>query len=170
MKMRKSIILMIAIFVLGVFTFSEIKIGVINPQKIMDNTKKGIETQKRLQGLQNKKQQEMKTMQDEIAKLEKDLMSPALNDEARQKKTLDLQEKQKNFKRFYEDARNEFTQAYQKEIAAMEKDILPLIQEVGKQKGFTVIYDLTTSGIVYFDQAIDITDEVVKAVDARFQK
>jgi outer membrane protein len=165
--MKKTIILMMAIFLLSVFAFSEIKIGVINPQKIMDNTKKGLEVQKRLQKLQGEKQKQGQAMQEEIKKLEKDLLSPALNNEARQKKTVELQEKQKALRRFAEDARNEFTQAYQKELAALEKEILPLIENLGKQKGFTVIFDVTTTGIAYFDQTIDITDEVIKAIDTK---
>jgi outer membrane protein len=169
-KMKKTIILMAAIFLLSAFAFSEIKIGVINPQKIMDSTKKGLEVQNRLQKLQNDKQKQGQAMQEEIKKLEKEVLSPALNNEARQKKTIELQEKQKALRRFAEDARNEFRLAYQKELAALEKEILPLIENLGKQKGFTVIFDVTTTGIAYYDQAIDITDEVIKAIDAKFSK
>jgi len=169
-KMKKTIILMMAIFLLGAFAFSEIKIGVINPQKIMDSTKKGLEVQKKLQKLQNEKQQQGQAMQDEIKKLEKDLLSPALNNDTRQKKTIELQEKQKDLRRFAEDARNDFTREYQKELATLEKEILPLIENLGRQKGFTLIFDVTTTGIAYFDQTIDITDEVIKAIDAKYPK
>lgn len=168
--MKKTIILMTAIFLLSAFAFSEIKIGVINPQKIMDNTKKGLEVQKRLQNLQTEKRKQGQAMQEEIKKLEKDVLSPALNNDARQKKTVELQEKQKALRRFAEDAQNEFRMAYQKELAALEKEILPLIENLGKQKGFTIILDITTTGVAYYDQAIDITDEVIKAIDAKFPK
>jgi outer membrane protein len=168
--MKKTIILMMAIFLLGAFAFSEIKIGVINPQKIMDNTKKGLEVQKRLQNLQTEKRKQGQAMQEEIKKLEKEVLSPALNNEARQRKTLELQEKQKALRRFAEDAQNEFRRAYQKELAALEKEILPLIENLGKQKGFTIILDVTTTGVAYYDKAIDITDEVIKAIDAKYSK
>ena len=109
-------------------------------------------------------------MLEEIKKLEKDLMSPALNDEAREKKSIELQEKRTDFKRFYEDAQNEFQRESQKELTALEKELMPLIDNLGRQKGFTIIFDITRPGIVYFDQAIDITDEVIKMVDAKYSK
>jgi outer membrane protein len=168
MKMRRTIVLLIAIFVLNAFAFSEVKIGVINPQKIMDNTKKGIAIQKRLEKLQGEKQQKMQTMQDEIKKLQKDLTSPALNNETRQKKNIELQEKQKTLKRYVEDARNELARESQKEFLNLEKELMPLIENLGRQKGFTIIIDVTRPGIVYYDKAIDITADVIKAVDAKY--
>lgn len=166
--MRRTIMLLIAIFVLNAFAFSEVKIGVINPQKIMDNTKKGLAIQKRLEKLQGEKQQKINAMQEEIKKLQKDLMSPALNNEARQKKSIELQEKQKTFKRYVEDARNEFARESKKEFVSLEKELLPLIENLGRQKGFTIIIDITRPGVVYYDEAIDITADVIKAVDAKY--
>jgi outer membrane protein len=168
MKMRRTIMVVIAIFVVNAFAFSEVKIGVINPQKIMDNTKKGIAIQKRLEKLQGEKQQKINAMQEEIKKLQKDLTSPALNNEARQKKSIELQEKQKTLKRYVEDARNEFARESKKEFLNMEKELLPLIENLGRQKGFTIIIDITRPGVVYYDEAIDITAEVIKAVDAKY--
>ncbi|MCP4216899.1 MAG: OmpH family outer membrane protein, partial [bacterium] len=43
-----------------------------------------------------------------------------------------------------------------------------IAENIGKAKGFTLILDMTSSGIAYFDQAIDITADVIKAVDAKF--
>jgi len=168
--MRKTIMLMSAIFILCAFVFPEIKIGVINPQKIMDNTKKGLAIQDKLEKFQKQKQQQLQTMQEEIKKLEKDLLSPALNNEAREKKNIEAQEKQKAFKRFYEDAQNEFQRESQKELMTLEKDLMPLVDNLGRQKGFTIIFDITRPGIVYFYQTIDITDEVIKMVDAKYSK
>jgi outer membrane protein len=161
-------VLLIAIFVLNAFAFSEVKIGVINPQEIMNKTKKGIAIQKRLEKLQGEKQQKINAMQDEIKKLQKELNSPALNNEARQRKTLEFQEKQKAFKRYVEDARNEFARESKKEFLNLEKELMPLIENLGRQKGFTIIIDVTRPGIVYYDKAIDITADVVKAVDAKY--
>ncbi|NIM14856.1 MAG: hypothetical protein GTO45_22955 [Candidatus Aminicenantes bacterium] len=166
--MRRTIVLLIAIFVLNAFAFSEVKIGVINPQKIMDSTKKGIAIQKRLEKLQGEKQQKINAMQDEIKKLQKDVMSPALNNEARQRKNIELQEKQKTLKRYVEDARNEFARESKKEFLNLEKELMPLIENLGRQKGFTIIIDITRPGIVYYDKAIDITTDVIKAVDAKY--
>jgi outer membrane protein len=140
---------------------------VVNAQELLAKTKKGIEIQKRLEKLQEKKQAEMQAMQDQIKKLEKEVLSPALNQETREKKGLELQNKRKNLKRFIEDAQNEIQRASKKELVELENAVMPLIEQIGKSKGFTIIFDITRPGIVYFDQAIDITAEVIKAFDAK---
>jgi outer membrane protein len=36
---------------------------------------------------------------------------------------------------------------------------------VGKNKGYTLVLEKTESSIVYADESIDMTDEVIKAFD-----
>jgi len=168
--MKKTLMLVLTILVLSVFVFSQVKIGVIDAQQIIEKTKKGTQIQKKLENWQKKKQQELLTMQEEIKKLEKDVMSPALNNATRESKSLELQTKKTQLKRTYEDAQREFQLASQKELMALEKELIPLIQNVGKAKGLTVIFDRARSGIVYLDKAVDITGDVIKAVDAKFPK
>jgi outer membrane protein len=168
--MRKTFILVVTVLVMSAFAISQVKIGVVNAQEILAKTKKGIEIQKRLEQLQGKKQQELQAKQDEIKKLEKEVLSPALNDDTREKKGLDLQTKRKDLKRYVEDAQNEIQRESQKELVELEKAVMPLIDQIGKSKGFTIIFDITRPGIVYFDQAIDITPEVIKAFDEKSSK
>ena len=168
MNMKKTLTFVIAIFILSAFAFSQVKIGVIDAQQIIEKTKRGAKIQKKLESLQQSKQQKMQGMQDEIKKLEKELLSPALNDETREKKALELQNKRTNLKRYYEDAQREIQRESQKELADLERELMPMIIEIGKSKGFTVIFDRARSGIVYLDNSVDITGEIVKAVDAKF--
>jgi outer membrane protein len=168
--MKKTLIFVITVLVISVFAFSEVKIGVVNAQEILQKTKKGIEIQTRLEKLQQGKQQKLQSLQDEVKKLEKDVLSPALNDETREKKSLELQTKQKDLKRYIEDARNEIQRESQKELVELEKSVMPLIDQIGKSKGFTIVFDITRPGIVYFDPAIDITADVIKAFDANYSK
>jgi outer membrane protein len=168
--MRKTLILVVTVLVMSAFAISQVKIGVVNAQEILQKTKKGVEIQKRLEQLQQKKQNELQSKQEEIKKLEKEVLSPALNQETREKKTLELQTKRKNLKRYIEDAQNEIQRASRGELVELEKAVMPLIDQIGKSKGFTIIFDITRPGIVYYDQAIDVTAEVIKAFDAKFPK
>jgi len=166
--MKKSMILIFTILTLSIFVFSEVKIGVINAQEIMEKTKKGNQVQKKLENLQTAKRKQLQTKQQELEKLEKELNSPALNADTRAKKTRQIQDKRIELQRMVEDAQNEMRQESQKELFELQKEIMPLIQEIGRAKGFTLILDMTSSGIAYFDQSVDITAEVIKAVDAKF--
>lgn len=166
--MKKLLMLIITILTLSLFGFSEIKVGVINGEEIILKTKKGKLIKERLDQLRNSKRQKIDTMQNEIKKLQKALTSPALNGETQRKKNRELEDKKTNYDRFLQDAQNEFQQQSQKEMVTLYKEIMPLIHQVGKSKGFTLILDLTNAGIAYFDETIDITEEVIIAVDAKF--
>ena len=148
--------------------FSEVKIGVINAQKVIQQTSKGKEITARLEKLGQKKQKEVENMRNSIKQLENELNSPALNTQTRDKKNADLLQKRTALKRYIEDAQREMQQKSAKELSNLRKEIMPVIEKIGKARGFTLILDLTTSGIAYFDNTIDITNEVIVAYDKKF--
>jgi len=136
----------------------------------MQKTKKGKAIKQKIEKLQNEKQQQAQTMQEVIKKLQTELLSPALNDDTRVKKSEELKKKQIALKRYIEDSRRELELELQKDVIEMDKQTMPLLRELGKTNGFTVILETQKSGVLYFDQSIDITAEVIKAFDARFSK
>ena len=166
--MKKSFMLIITIFTVSLFGFSEVKIGVVNGQDILLKTNRGKVSQKKLENLGKSKRQQIEAMQNDMKKLQTELASPALNDEAKRKKNRELEDRKVSYNRIVQDAQKDFQAQQQKEMMALYKEIMPLIQQVGKSKGFTLILDLSSTGIAYFDETIDITAEVIKAIDAKF--
>ena len=83
------------------------------------------------------------------------------------KKTLDLQNKRIEIKRFAEDAQKESMAAQQKEFESIQRDLMPIIEKIAKEDGYSMILDLNTAGVTYFEPGIDITEKVVKAYDAQ---
>lgn len=165
--MKKNLFLIFALVALTTFVFAEIKIGIINPQSVLQNSVKGKEAIEKLKSLQLSKQKKYEAMQKEIDALEKETMSPALNQEARDKKNLDLQNKRIEIKRFAEDAQKDSMTAQQREFESIQSDLMPIIEKIAKTEGYTLILDLNTAGVTYFEPAIDITEKVVKAYDAK---
>jgi outer membrane protein len=165
--MKKKLFMIFALLALTAFVFSEVKIGIINPQVVLQNSAKGKEVIERLRSLNMSKQKKYEAMQKEVDALEKETMSPALNQEARDKKTLDLQNKRVEIKRFAEDAQKESMAQQQKEFEKIQGDLMPIIEKIAKGEGFSLVLDLNTAGVTYFEPAIDITEKVVKAYDAQ---
>ncbi len=170
MSMKKLSILIIAILVLGATAYAQAKFGTINSQEILQKTKKGKNSLGSLDKIKTAGEKEIKTRQAEIADLEKQLKSPALNQDSRHKKARTLQDKKIAFKRFVEDAELNFRKKGQTAMMALEKEIVPIIREYGKANGFTLIFDVNNPGLAYFDKATDVTADIIKAVDAKFPK
>jgi Skp family chaperone for outer membrane proteins len=54
----------------------------------------------------------------------------------------------------------------QKEFESLQRDLMPIIEKIAKGDGFSLVLDLNTAGVTYFEPSIDITDKVIKAYDA----
>jgi outer membrane protein len=165
--MKKKLFLIFALLALSTFVFSEVKIGIINPQMVLQNSIKGKEAIERLKAVQISEQKKGETMQKEIDTLEKEVLSPALNQDSRDKKTTDLQNKRIDIKRFAEDYQKKMMSAQQKEFEKIQADLMPIIEKIAKADGCSLILDLNTAGVTYFEPSIDITDKVVRAYDAQ---
>jgi outer membrane protein len=166
--MKKSLILTAAILAGTAFLAAETKVGIINPQAVLQASVKGKEVIVKLQELEQAKGKQYDALQKAIETLTKDAANPALNQDTRDKKAAELQNKQIELKRFTEDAQKDLTAVRQKEFDAMQKDLMPIIEKISKDGGFSLVLDLTTAGIAYADPTVDITEAVIKAYDAKY--
>jgi Skp family chaperone for outer membrane proteins len=168
MKVKKLAVLFISMLMMSVMAFSQVKIGVADFQVVVQKSKKGKAIRVKLEGLQKQKQQQAKDLQGRIDKLQKDLLSPALNAGTRASKTEELNQVQLRLKRFMEDSQRELQREFQKELLALEKLLLPVLRNIGKTNGYTAIFDLGKGGMAYYDQSIDLTNQVIQAFDAKY--
>ena len=86
----------------------------------------------------------------------------ALADDKKEALQKNYQEKAIAFKRFQDDANRDLEAAQKKELGELERRVFPVINQVGKEKGFTLIFNKFQSGLVFADDSVDITDDVLK--------
>ena len=55
----------------------------------------------------------------------------------------------------------------QREFESIQRDLMPIIEKIAQADGYSLILDLNTAGVTYFEPTIDITEKVVKAYDAQ---
>jgi Skp family chaperone for outer membrane proteins len=48
----------------------------------------------------------------------------------------------------------------------VQDELIPLVEQLGKERGFEIIFDLQKSGAAWFSPAIDLTPELIKRYDA----
>lgn len=163
--MRKVIIAAVVVFLLSGFILAEVKIGIINAQKLIEGTRKGRAVSDKLEKFGKEKQDQITAMQNEIKKIEKELMSPALNEATKEKKALDMQNRRTELKRFVEDSQRGMQNLTQQEMQALQEEIKPIIQQIGRTKGLTIIMEITA--VAYYDESVDITDDIIKIMDSK---
>jgi outer membrane protein len=50
-------------------------------------------------------------------------------------------------------------------INRIMKELQAIVKEIGDKEGYILILEKRTLGLVYYNEAIDITDRVIKAYD-----
>ena len=69
-------------------------------------------------------------------------------------------------RRFQDDANRELTKRRDEVLAAVDQKVMPIINQYGQANGYDLIFRKFESGLIYAADAVDITDEVIAALDA----
>ncbi|MFN2442412.1 MAG: OmpH family outer membrane protein [Thermoanaerobaculia bacterium] len=152
-------------------TTSPARIAVINVQRVLAESESGKAALEKLRKMQEERTAKLKKMDDEIRALDTELsqkrMSLAADRIAEMQKQ--ISDRRILLQRAGQDAERELAEARDRELQAMEAQIMPLIDELGKEMGFAAIFNKFESGLVYASPAIEITDTVIKRYNERPQ-
>jgi outer membrane protein len=144
------------------------KIGVINLQAVIANTREGQAASQKLQKTFGTRQQDFKTRGDELAKLDDQLKTGGtlLSDERRNQLTSEIAEKKRRLDRDIQDAQADLNQQQQQVLAAMEQKLRPIIDKYAKDNNFALILDVgSSSAVVFASTAIDVTKDIIDLYD-----
>jgi len=123
----------------------------------------------RLKRMQDDKVAERKKMTDELTGLQKQLETQraTLSDAKLAELQKQLEDKQIALRRYDDDAQQQLEEARRKELGDLEKRIMPIIQEVGREMKLQLVFNKFQSGLVYADESLDITDLVIKRFNTK---
>lgn len=160
------------LFGLSFSAMAEVKVGIVNIQKVITNIKEGKSVMKTLEKSFKSKQKELKSEEAKIKKMQASFKKQdmVLSDKAKAKKQQEV--------RGMIAALQQKTMKYQKDIqnqeAQLKKPILeklkPIIDEVSKAEKVELTFEITSSPVVYAADKVDITDKVIKAYDKKYNK
>ena len=141
-------------------------------QKVLGDSAAGKAAYDRLKKMQDERAGKVQKMQEEVQALDQQLNQKKLS--LSEDKFADLKKQSDDKKialqRYAQDADREMTDARDAALADMEKQLVPVINAIGKEMGFAVIFNRMESGIVYASDAVDITDVIIKRYDEAVKK
>ena len=143
------------------------KIGIVNIQDAIIATNEGKKEFDALQSRFAPKQNDLKSLNDEVENMKKDLQAKGdkLNEDERAKQVKTLETKQKNLQRNYEDAQNEFQQAEQEVVNRIGGKMLNVLEKYANAHGYTMIIDVSNPNtpVLWASQGTVITKDLVEA-------
>ena len=174
MLKRITLAITVAGFSLALFAGSGLaatmlKVGIVDLQGALNATSEGIAAKETLRNKHMAKQEQVDKMKAELDTMEEKIKSPVISEEAQ----VDLKEKygQKRAQliEFVTRAKEEEDRENQQLSARILEGLIKIAQEIAKTDNYSIILEKSGSGVVYFEDSMDLTDTVVKTYNERYQ-
>ncbi|SDP53425.1 OmpH family outer membrane protein [Desulforhopalus singaporensis] len=170
MKYGKTVLTVVA---LSALLFSatqgfaaDVKIGVMDLQKILFDSNAGKAAKVRFEKKMKEFEVKFKTEEDGLKNLQNEIMkkSTAWTEEKKAEKVRDLQKRGRELQEKKEDARYEMKSMQDKELQPILKSLEKIVDTYGEEKGYTVILDRRV-GVIYASKAVDVSGDLTKELN-----
>jgi len=144
------------------------KLATINSQEVLEKSVEGMKAIAQLQAADKKFGDQIARIDDQIKQLQGRLTAQrlTLTPEAAAGIQADIQKRQTERQRAVEDASRSMQELQATTLTRIQTDLMPIIEQVRKDKGLDLIFDVAKPGIVYFTPTLDLTPEVIRRYDA----
>lgn len=146
-----------------------VKVAVIDVERILIESERGKAALSEIEALRAQKQEEGTARQQEIADLRQRLSEGrlSLSEDKLAELRKEAEDKVIALQRFQDDANRELGKKRDEVLKTIEDSVFPVINELGKEGGYTLVFNKFSSGLVYADEAVDITSQVIERYNQR---
>jgi outer membrane protein len=143
------------------------RIGYVDVQRVIVRSVAGVAAREQLERDKVAMQKDVDTRKTEVEKLRDELEKKGLvlSAEARREKDETLQRKVRDLRRLAEDLEKELQKKEQQATQRILQELTGVIEKLGKERGFLLIVERRSGGVIYGDPEGDVTDEVIKLYD-----
>lgn len=162
-----SVVIASVMFSLPAFGADVAKIGIVDFQKVLTESKAGKAVQAEIQKKGREMESSLKELGQEIESLNKQLNRDAMvmSKEKREEKQRELEIKKYDFQSMQQKYRSKFREMENKMVEKLQKEIFDIAETIGKREGYLLIIEKTAA--IYYPSTIDITDKVIKAYNEK---
>ncbi len=145
------------------------KIGVIDLQMVIANSKAGKAAKSAFETEFKQKQQIIESKNSQLEALKNDFIQngPVMNETTRKQKAEQIDRLDKDLQRSRADFRDELQRRDYELLEKILKDLDGILQSIGTSDGYTIIIEKTEGGVIFSIPSIDITQKVIQAYDAK---
>ena len=148
------------------------KIGVVDFQKILSTSNAGKKAQGEINTKGKKMEAELKSKGAAIEKQKQSFEREALvmDKTMRNQKERELRIMISDFKMLQQKYMVDFKKQEKTVVTNIRNDILTIVDKIAKKGGFLMVFEKREGGVLYSPKKMDITDKVIKALNAKTGK
>jgi outer membrane protein len=150
---------------------AEMKIGVIEPQKVLDGTKAGKKIKDTLQEYVKSRQKIIDLEEEELKKMEEDLVkqSAVLSAEAKKEKEETFRRKMGEYQRKVSQLNQEVQTRKKEVLEDFNKTLELIVRNIADREKLSLVVEKGDNGagalVIYSHPSLDFTDRVIKELD-----
>ena len=143
------------------------RIGYVDVQRVIVRSVAGVAAREQLEKDKVVMQKDVDNRKVEVDKLREEMEKKGLvlSAESRREKEETLQRKVRDLRRLAEDLEKELQKKEQQATQRILQELTGIIEKMGKERGFLLIVERRSGGVIYGDPEGDVTDEVIKLYD-----
>ena len=175
MTALRSVLLLLALGLLpglvvpAVAEAQDLRLAFIDTRRAVANSKEGKAAEKTLTGLMEKKRDELRPFEEQLKRMQEEYETQrfVLSKEALQERELDLLKRRRDLERDMTAAQEEIEIEERKAMQPILKRIQDVLRDVGKEKGYAMILEKSSPGVLFYEESLDITDLVIQRLNER---
>ncbi len=142
---------------------AEPRIAVVDLQRALNECDAGKKAKDSVKGKFEKAQNELKKEREDLdtARAEFEKRALGLKEDERRSRERELENRALDFKRKYEDLQRDLKRTDAELTSGIVEQLYAIVSDYGRQQGYTLVLE-SSSGLLYADKALDITDAIVK--------
>ena len=176
MRMKKGcrtaiVAAILALLWSGTAHAADLKIGVIEPQKVLDGTRNGKKIKDSLQEYVKSRQKIIDLEEEELKKIEEDLVkqSAVLSADAKKEKEETFRKRMMEYQRKVGQLNQEVQNKKKEVLEEFNKGLEQIVKGIADKEKLSLVVEKGDNGagalVVYSHPSLDITDRVIKELD-----
>lgn len=162
---RLTIFLLLIMISVSSVAYAQPKIGFVNIAKIMEQSPQAEAARKALEREFSGRDKQLTTSRDGVLKLEEKMKNDGSIMSEANRLTLerDILSKKRDYNRMRDELREDFNIRRNEELGTLQKKVYEVIQQIAKQENYDLVL---TQPVLYASPSVDITDRVLKKLNA----
>jgi len=168
-KTLAALLLSLPVLVTAAGAAAQIKIGYVDLQRALNESDAGKRAKERFKTQVDKLQGDLKKQKDQLDSLKEQLEKKASvmkEDDARDMQK-DYEKKLRDFERSYKDSQGELQQKDNELTVELIKELQGVIEQFGKEGGYSIILEQSSSSVLYGSPELDLTEQIITRYNAR---
>jgi outer membrane protein len=144
---------------------TEARIGFVNTARILRDAVPAVRAQKKIEAEFSKRDQELAKVAEQLKRMQDDLerQGVTMPESQRRAKEREFNDLNRDFQRRQREFREDLNQRRNEELAQVVEQANRVIRQIAEQEKYDIIFQ----DAVYANPRIDITDRVIKALEAK---